>query len=151
LELLATLPDTAERAQQELVVQITLGPALIVTKGYAAPEVLQAYARAREICQQVGETPQLFQVLRGLWVFYLHRVELQTAREVGEQLLTLAQHVDDPALLLEAHRALGSTCNYLGEFSAAQAHFEQEMALYDRQRHGPHAFRYGQDAGVHGR
>jgi class 3 adenylate cyclase len=60
LEVLATLPDTPERAQQELVVQTTLGPALIATKGYAAPEVLQAYARARELCQQVGDTPGSF-------------------------------------------------------------------------------------------
>ena len=127
LEVLATLPDTPERAQQELVLQTTLGPALIATKGYAAPEVLHAYARARELCQQVGETPQLFQVLRGLWYFYLIRVELQTARELGEQLLTLAQQVGDPALRLEAHYALGNTLNYLGEFAAAQAHFAQGM------------------------
>jgi TOMM system kinase/cyclase fusion protein len=148
LEVLATLPDTPERAQQELDVQTTLGPALVATKGYAAPEMLQAYARARELCQQVGETPQLFQVLRGLWYFYLHRVELQTARELGEQLLTLAHHVGDPALLLEAHYALGNTLNYLGEFVTAQAHFVQGIALYDPQQHHAHAFHYGQDPGV---
>jgi hypothetical protein len=107
LELLATLPDTPERAQQELDLQTTLGPALMFTKGQAAPEVLQAYARARALCQQMGETPQLFQVLRGVWLFYLMRMELRTARELGEQLLTLAQQVGDPALLLEAHSTLG--------------------------------------------
>jgi len=148
LELLATLPDTPERVQQELVMQTTLGPALLVTKGQASPEVLQAYARAREICPQAEETPQLFQVLRGLWYFYLIRVELQTARELGEQLLTLAQHIGDTALLLEAHYALGNTVNYLGEFTAARAHFEQGIALYDPQQHRSHAFRYGQDPGV---
>ena len=67
LELLKTLPDTPERAQQELTLQIALGVPLMATKGYAAPEVEQAYARARELCQQVGETPQLFPVLWGLW------------------------------------------------------------------------------------
>jgi predicted ATPase len=148
LELLKALPDTPDRAQQELVVQTTLGPALSNTKGPAAPEVLHAYARARELCQEVGETPQRFQVLRGLWYFYLHRVELQTARELGEQLLTLAQHGGDTALLLEAHYALGNTLNYLGEFAAARAHLEQGIALYDRQQHRAHAFRYGQDPGV---
>jgi predicted ATPase len=148
LEVLATLPDTSERAQQELVMQTTLGPALLVTKGQAAPELLHAYTRARALCQQVGETPQLFQVLRGLWYFYLHRVELQTARELGEHLLTLAQRVGDPAFLLEAHYALGNTLNYLGEFAAAQAHFAQGIALYDPQQHRAHAVRYGQDPGV---
>src|SRR5262249_45954374 len=133
-----------EGAQQELVVQTTLGPALIVTKGQAAPEVLHAYTRARELCQQVGETPQLFPVLWGLWYFYLHRVELRTAREMGEHLLTLAQQLGDPALLLEAHYALGNTLNYLGEFAATQAHFEQGIALYDRQQHHAHTVHYGQ-------
>ena len=42
----------------------------------------------------------------------------------------------------------GSTLNYLGEFAAAQAHFEQGIALYDPQQHRAHAFRYGQDPGV---
>jgi TOMM system kinase/cyclase fusion protein len=148
LEVLATLPDTLERAQQELDLQTILGPALINTKGQAAPEVLHAYARARQLCQQVGETPQLFRVLRGLWYFYLHRVELQTARELGEQLLTLAQRVGDQALLLEAHYALGNTLNYLGEFAATQAHFAQGIALYDPEQHRSHAVRYGQDPGV---
>jgi TOMM system kinase/cyclase fusion protein len=148
LELLATLPDTPARAQQELDLQTTMGPALMVVKGQAAPEVGRAYARARELCQQVGETPQLFQVLRGLWYFYLHRLELRTARELGEHLLTLAQQVGDPALRLEAHYALGNTLNCLGEFAVAQAHFAQGIALYDPLQHCSHAFRYGQDPGV---
>jgi predicted ATPase/class 3 adenylate cyclase len=148
LEVLKTLPDPLQRTRQELDMQITLGPALIATKGFAAPEVLQAYARARELCQHVGDPPQLFQVLRGLWYFSMGRLELQTARELGEQLLTLAQQAGDPELLLEAHYALGNTVNYLGEFVAAQAHFAQGIALYDPQRHRAHTFRYGQDAGV---
>jgi predicted ATPase len=148
LNILKTLPDTLERAQQELAMQTTLGPALAVTKGHAAPEVLHAYARARELCQQVGETPQLFQVLRGLWYGYLFQMELQTARELGEHLLTLAQQVGDPALRLEAHRALANTLNYLGEFAASQAHFAQAIALYDPQQHHAHAFRFGEDPGV---
>jgi TOMM system kinase/cyclase fusion protein len=148
LELLAPLPDTPELTQQELLIQTTLGSALIAVKGFAAPEVLQAYARARELCQHVGETPQLFHVLRGLWYFYLIGVELRTARELGEQLLTLAQHIGDTALLLEAHYALGNTVNYLAEFAAARVHFEQSIALYDPQQHRSHAFRYAQDPGV---
>jgi len=73
---------------------------------------------------------------------------LQTARELGEQLLSLAQRVNDPALLLEAHHVLGNTLNYVGEFAAAQAHLVQEIALYDRQQHRTHAHLYGQDPGV---
>jgi predicted ATPase len=113
------LPDTPKRSQQELLLQTTLGLAMMAVKGYASPEVEHAYARARTLCQQVGDTPQFFTVLRGLWWFYLLRAGLQTARELGEQLLSLAQRAHDPALLLEAHYALGNTLNYLGEFAAA--------------------------------
>src|SRR5262249_47805427 len=73
LALLTTLPVTPERLQQELDAQITLGPALMATKGQPSPDVAQAYARARELCQQVGETPQLFSVLGGLHRFYFAR------------------------------------------------------------------------------
>src|SRR5262245_46807778 len=148
LKMLATLPDTPERAQQELAMQTTLGPALVAIKGFAAPEVLHAYARARELCQQAGETPQVFQVLRGLWYFYLIRSELRTARELGEHLLTLARQVGDPVLRVEAHYALGLTLNYLGEFADAQTHLAQGIALYNPLQHHTHAVRYGQDPGV---
>ena len=70
LELLATLPETPARDQQELDLQLALGPALMATKGFTAPEVEQTYARARALCAQVGETPQLFPTLWGLWRFY---------------------------------------------------------------------------------
>src|SRR5439155_3964285 len=66
LELLKTLPDPPERVQQELTLHLTMGVPLIATKGYATSEVERAYTRARELCQQVGETPQLFSVLFGL-------------------------------------------------------------------------------------
>jgi tetratricopeptide (TPR) repeat protein len=148
LELLKILPDTVERARQELRLQIALGAPLIATRGYGAPEVEKAYARARELCQQLGETPQLFPVLFGLWAFYNTRAELQPAQELGEQLLTLAQSVQDPALLLEAHLALGTTLFSLGELASAQVHLEQGIALYDRQQHRSHIFLYGQDPGV---
>ena len=65
LELLKALPDTPERIQQELFLQTTLGPALMAIKGYGAPEVEQAYARARELCQQTRGTSQLVPVLWG--------------------------------------------------------------------------------------
>jgi class 3 adenylate cyclase/predicted ATPase len=136
LELLATLPDTPERAQQELSLQITLGAPLTATKGYAAPEVARTYARAQELCQQVGETRQLIRVLFGRWRLYLQRAELQTARELGEQLLSLARRIQNPALVMEALFALEMTLFMLGEFALARRHFEQGIALYDpRKRH----------------
>jgi predicted ATPase len=148
LEVLQALPATPERSRQELLLQTTLGPALMAVKGYAALEVEHAYARARVLCQQIGNTPQFFLVLRGLWWFYLLRAELQTARELGEQLLDLARRAHDSALLLEAHYTLGNTLNFLGELAAAQAHLEQGIALYDHQQHRTYTLLHGQDPGV---
>jgi TOMM system kinase/cyclase fusion protein len=148
LEVLKTLPDTPERVQLELVLQTTLGPALMATKGYAAPEVEYTYARARELCQSIGETPQFFQAVWGLWYFYLVRAELQTAYELGEQLLNVAQRVQAPALLLLTHRMLGHTLSFLGEFSAAQVHLDRGMTLYAPEQHRALASLYGQDQGV---
>jgi class 3 adenylate cyclase/predicted ATPase len=139
LEMLKTLPESPERAQHELTLQLALGVPLMVTKGHAAPEAEHAYARARALCQQVGETPQLFRVLVGLWRFYLVRGALRTARELAEQLLTLTPRVHDP---------LGVTLFYLGELPAARAHLEQAMAHYARQKRRSDAARAVQDPGV---
>jgi predicted ATPase len=148
LKLLTTLPDTLERAQQELVLQAALGEALMVTKGFAAPEAERAYARAWELCQRVGETPQLFPVLSGLRLFHMARAEWQSARELGEQLLRLAQKVQDPALLLGAHHAMGDTVYLQGELTRARMHQEHAIALYHPEQHHALAFGQGYDLGV---
>jgi predicted ATPase/class 3 adenylate cyclase len=148
LELLETLPETPGRTRQELDLHTALGPALIATKGYAALEVEHAYARARELCQHVGETPQLFPVLFGLRLFYQQRAEFHTARELEVQLFHLAQRVQDPALLAVAHQALGATLYWLGELTQARAHLEQGIALYDPQQHRALISGAIQDSGV---
>jgi class 3 adenylate cyclase/predicted ATPase len=147
LALLATLPETAVRAEQELDLQIALGPALMATKGLAALEVEQTYARARALCQQVGETPQLFPTLWGLYRFYLGRGALPTARELGEQLYRLAQREVTPTYLLEAHDALGTTLYFLGEYAAARTHLEQGIVLTDPIAQRAQALRYGEAHG----
>jgi predicted ATPase len=150
LELLKTLPDTSERIQQELRLQITLGGPLIATKGYSTLEVEQVYTRARELCRQLGETPQLFPVLYGLTGFSVVRGEIQTARELSEQLLRIAQSVSDPFLLVTAHTFMGGALFYLREFESALEHFEQGVALYDPQKHHAFASLYGVDNGLLG-
>jgi len=150
VDLLESLPSTPERAQQELTLLITLGGPLIATKGHSAPEVEQVYARARDLCGQVGETPQLCPVLNGLRLFYVARGELPTGRELGERCLRLAQDAGDPALVLEAHQALGVPLFFMGEFAEARDHLEQSILIYDPEQHRSHAFRYGRDPGVVG-
>lgn len=148
LDLLRFWPHASERTQQELTLQVTLGTPLIATTGYASPEVECTYARARELCRQVGETPQLFPVLWGLWVMSFVRGDLQIAQDLGHQLFRLAGNTGDSALLLEAHVAMGLTHVCLGEFSTALDHLQGGIKLYDSTQHGDHVFVYGQDPGV---
>jgi predicted ATPase len=141
IELLKTLPETPERIQHALSLYIGLGAALWLTKGQAAPEVEHAYTQAYVLCQQVGETPQLVQVLHGLWRVYNTRGQLHTAQEFGETLRRLAQRAPDPALAVLAHYAPGATWFYLGALQAARQHLEQAIACFTpAQRHTP-AFR----------
>src|SRR5262249_46534177 len=103
IELLKTLTDTPKRAEQELTLQLALSDALLPVKGHMAPEVDNAVLRARALCQQLGDIPQLSPVLVKLWVFYVNRGELQMARELAGQLMRLAQSVQDRYLLSLAH------------------------------------------------
>jgi predicted ATPase len=148
LELLKTLPETPEHTQQALTLHLALGTALLVTKGHAAPEVEQAYTQAYALCQQVGETSELFPVLFGLYRFYVTRLQFHTARELGETLLRLAQRADDPALAVIAHTALGATWLWLGALPAARPHLEEGIALYTPDQRRAPVFRLGQDPGV---
>jgi class 3 adenylate cyclase/DNA-binding winged helix-turn-helix (wHTH) protein/predicted ATPase len=148
LEVLSTMPDMPERAQYELDLQLPLGAAWAQARGWAAPEVGQVYARARALCQCLGESLQLPIVLLGQFVGCFHRAELQTARELAEHLFTLAQRQSDPVLLLEAHTTLGSTLLVCGEVVAAHAHVAQGSALYVQAYHRTLVARHGLDFGV---
>jgi predicted ATPase/class 3 adenylate cyclase len=149
LTILKSFPETASRAQRELALQVALAVPLMLTKGYAALEVEQVYSRARELWQQVGDSPQFFPMLFGLWAFYSVKADYRTACELGEQLVRLAENAQDPALLVEAHAARGNTLSFLGQLELAREHLERAITLYDPQQHGSHAFVYGQDPGVH--
>jgi DNA-binding winged helix-turn-helix (wHTH) protein/tetratricopeptide (TPR) repeat protein len=146
--LLTTWPDSLARRQHELSLQLMRGAALMATKGLAAPEVAYAYARAWDLCQQLGEAAQTFAVVTGLFTFYTGRGDVPKGHEFAEQCLRLAEQGHDPALLLQAHRGLGSSLFYLGRFMTARRHLEQAVALYDAPQHQGLALRYGQDPGV---
>jgi tetratricopeptide (TPR) repeat protein len=133
LEVLQTLPATSTRDQQELDAQMALGQALSATKGQASPQTGHTYARARELCQQVETSPQLCGVLTGLATFYQNRGESQTALELYEEGLSLAQRQQDPTLLMRAHYPLGDHLYWLGEFVFARVHLQQALALSPHQ------------------
>lgn len=133
---------SAGLAQLELELQTTLAPALITTKGYAAPEVEIAYTRARALLDTLDTTgncravnSRRFPILFGLWLFYLVRGNLKKARELGEQCLVIAKQQENQAFEVEAHRALGATLYHMSEFKSALAHLETGLALYQPQQH----------------
>jgi tetratricopeptide (TPR) repeat protein len=149
LELLAKRPPSQERSQKELTLQITLGPVLVSTKGFASAEVEKVYTRARKLCSEQEETSQSIPVLWGLWSFYEVKGELGMALELAEQMLRLAERSKDEAFLLEAHYALGDTLFWVGDFERSLHHVLEGIRHYDSKKHHALSFVYGgYDAGV---
>ncbi len=132
LELLADLPAGDERDHLELDVQVALGAAIAATKGFAALEVGRAYERARELCRQRADHPELPAVLSGLFVHHLHRSGVHVCYDVAEELLRLAEQRRDPAACAVGHRYLAAGALHRGNQQLALAHFELALALYDR-------------------
>jgi class 3 adenylate cyclase/predicted ATPase len=148
LALLQTLPETSQRTQREVDMLIALGTSLVATKSYAAHEVGETYRRAQQLCQYLADPHQRFPILRGLFGYYNVRAEYQMAYTFGEQLLALAQQVQDAAMLVATHRALGVTLFRLGAVATAHTHLTQGIALYNPQQHRASVFLYGDDSGV---
>jgi predicted ATPase len=125
IELLGELPDSPERTQEELYLQSALSRALAPTHGPVSPDVERANARAWELCQRVGETPQVFAVMLSLSVSYLTQGRLREAQKLAEQLLHVAESVNEPSLLLAARVALGNCLFWRGELGPAREQLEQ--------------------------
>jgi predicted ATPase len=147
-ELLGLLPEGPERLQQELELQLAIGTPLIATKGFAAPEVGAAYARAREICELAGQAPQTYPVRWGLWVFYTARAEHRTAQQLAEWCRAMGEAENDQNLRMLAHHAAGVTLSALGQHQDALHELEQAIAIHDPEKHAATAFAFGQDSGV---
>jgi tetratricopeptide (TPR) repeat protein len=146
LDLLNELPGSSERDQQELTLQMALGSALIVSRGYAVAEVEQTYSKALELCRRIGDTPEVVPVLYALGrYYYVFRAEYQIAHDLGARLLRLAQEHNDAAALMMAHTVLGITSFWTGQFAAAREHVEQALTLFDSGMHRDRDFRYAQD------
>ena len=148
LAALALAPESAERTEQELVLQVVLGVALRTTRGFSDPEVGRAFERARELCPAQGRTLRMVPVLRGLWEFYEVRADYKNALPYGRQLLRLAEDLGDEGVLSVACDAMGDTSVWMGEFPAAREHLEKGIGLYDGEKYRAHLFLYGYDTGM---
>jgi predicted ATPase len=135
LELLLTLPGSPGRDQQELALQLSLGTAWIRHGAFGPEQVGVAFARARELCEQMGKESQLCQVLGELAVFHYVRAEHRRAREIAAEALSLAQQFGDPLHVALGHWQLGVVSFGLGEYTAARAHLQQVISFYEPQEH----------------
>jgi class 3 adenylate cyclase/predicted ATPase len=148
LGLLQSLPDSPPRIRRAIELLAAMGVAIMTTKGFAAPEAGQAYAKARALCERIGEDRQLFSALQGLWYFHTVRGELPVGRDLGEQYLARAQQSGDPALLLVAHHLMGGVLCWLGELGRAEQHYEQGVLLSDMRQDRCRTPLFGADLGV---
>jgi class 3 adenylate cyclase/predicted ATPase len=135
LELVASLPESQERQRQELGLQSVLAGVLAAFRGLAAPETGRAYARARALCEGLGDFATLFPVLSGQISALAGRAEHVMARQGAEDLLRLAESRGDSGSLMVANRSMGHCLHLLGDFAGAARRFERVLALYDPETH----------------
>jgi predicted ATPase/DNA-binding SARP family transcriptional activator len=134
LALLMELPHSPERDQQELALQLTLGLAWISSSS-PRQETKNAYTRARQLCQQTGETTKLCQILIGLSVYHYVRAEHQRGIELAQEALDIAQEANDSLLTWLGQWGLGFNLFARGEYEVAREHLVQITSSYDPQQH----------------
>src|SRR5581483_3546181 len=125
LQLLTELPESWERDSDEVALQGIRGMLLGATKGFAAGELTECLNRGLALCQRLGEGPQMFGVMFGLWKFNLARNRLHDAMKLAEKILNLSRLMDNELPEAAAHSAFGATCLWRGEFGAAHQHLAQ--------------------------
>jgi len=148
LELLARVPDSPDRDQQELSLRMTLGPPLVFTQGYSSAEVANCYNRTVDICNQMGATPQLIPILLQLGTLYYFKAEYKTALELGRRMLEIEKCEKDPVIVTSTRLMNGVTLAVTGDLDGARAHFECGLAAYDPAQHSYYAHVYGHDVGI---
>jgi class 3 adenylate cyclase/predicted ATPase len=145
---LVQLPETPERDQLEITLQIALGMASTAAMGYAASSAEVAYGRARSLCEALGDTAHRFSALRGLQSFYIVRGPLAAAHGLGRRLIRLAQDQNDRFLLTESHRAFGWSLFCSGAMRTGREHLQRAAELYNHANAQRHIEMLGTDAGV---
>jgi class 3 adenylate cyclase/tetratricopeptide (TPR) repeat protein len=149
LSLVAVLPPTPARDGLELELRISMGGALVVTRGYCAPEVEQSALRAKELCARHGNPPELVPVLFNLWLVSLSCSRRECAPAHAQQLLEAARLHPGPVLQVPAYGAYATTLFFLGRLDKALNGYHQVLELYTPGLHSVLTRTYGEDPGVY--
>jgi class 3 adenylate cyclase/predicted ATPase len=137
LQLLNALPETPERTKKEIDIQLALGIPLIAVQGYASAETREAFSRARTLCLRLGNIPEYFPALYGLWGYHWMCAKHDEALPMAEEFLSRSRALSDPVLLMVAHRVMGSTLLTIGDFQSSANHFEETIKLSISKRKQP--------------
>ncbi|MGY8634584.1 adenylate/guanylate cyclase domain-containing protein [Bradyrhizobium sp. 14AA] len=129
LQLLDALPETPERIKQEIDLQLALGIPLIAVQGYASAETREAFSRAHVLCLQLGDVPEYFQALFGLWGHSWMGGKNDDALRLAGEFLSRSRALSQPVPLMMAHRVMGSTLLTMGHFRSSADHFMDSIEL----------------------
>ena len=148
LSALHGLPDGPQRIQHELGLLMIRGLALRLMKGWSAPEIEPVFARARELCHQLNDPPELFPVLWALTLFHAIRGDLREYRRRADELMAMAQASGKPAFLMGAHHLVGVSREFLGDMVEASAVLDRGRELHVPSEHRAYTAMYGLDPGM---
>ena len=140
-----------ERSRHELGLQMARGLALRMTKGWASPEIEPVFARARELCYELGDAPELFPVLWAIALFHAIKGDVRQFRRRADHLMAEADKSGNPALRMGAHHLLGVCLEFEGSFSDSSRVLDGARALHDPAQHPAYTAMYGLDPGMIGR
>ena len=129
IELTQSQAPTGERLRKELDFYLALGPAMAATEGYATPETLRVFSRARDLLGDRGTSTEQMTVLWGVYLAHSMRGENIAAREVAHRCLALAAEHEHPGMLALANRFMGQTLWMMGAFVDARFHLDRTLDL----------------------
>jgi predicted ATPase len=112
-----------------LDLQIALGVAIKVARGFTAAEMESVYGRACELSERFGETEKLVHALRGLWAFDFVAGQWERGRRLAEHAISAVQGTNDSIALTVAHYVFGSTLFYQGELVSARTQLEAGLII----------------------
>jgi TOMM system kinase/cyclase fusion protein len=143
------IPDARDRAEAELGLNRIMTPAIMATRGYAAPELEAVARRSLDIIDSIGESPHTFGMLWNLCVYHHARAEHGQALARMSQCLALAEQAQDIARQVAILPLIGESLMFQGKLEEARTRIEAALALYDPALCREHMFMLGQDAGVY--
>jgi class 3 adenylate cyclase len=144
IEALTALPETPERLQFELALQLALGPSLLAVEGFTSARGEAAYLRARAMAERLGDKRALFTAVWGCWLTKSQgRLDDGAVNDLVSELFRAAESINDPGLRLQAHHAAWVTTLWIGQPAASHDHVTKGLALHDREKHRRHTVLYG--------